>query len=110
MVGEVKLTKTQVDIFPAFNWLGQPNPTGGTLGSMLFGTQILGTDKLDIFLLDVGAGQGVDRFIAFDGVMYNEVTEEDASAVEIVPGGGYQIVRGEGGASVITIPAQVVAP
>lgn len=109
VTGEVKMTKTQVDVFPQYNWLGQPNPTGGTLGSMAFGTQVLPTDILELFQTDAGAGQVSDAYVKFGNIMI-DAFEEDASAVMIPEGGGYSIYRGSGAASVLTIPAQVVSP
>jgi hypothetical protein len=115
MVGEVKLTKTQVDVFPSENWLGQPNPTGGTLGSMQFGTQITElVDVLELFAPDTPVGQPSVAYIAFDGTMLKLDDESDASDVEIGAGLGYLITRpgsaAGGEPSVITIPAQVVSP
>jgi hypothetical protein len=107
--GEVKTTPTQVDVYPGVNWLAQPNPTGGTFASMQFATQILESDFLQVVNPDAGSGQSIDSFVAFDGVMFDFVTEEDASTKVLDAGSGYLIVRSSGGAqSVITIPAQVV--
>jgi hypothetical protein len=110
MVGEVKLTKTQVDVFPGENWLGQPNPTGGTLGSMQFASQITDLDDiLELFGPDAATGQPADPYIAFEGTMYHRVFEFDASDVPIGAGFGYRLTVA-GAAITITIPAQVVSP
>ena len=108
--GEVKTTKTQVDVYPSDNWLCQPNPTGGTLGTLNLGPQLLASDKLDMIETDGGAGQVVTTYVSSAGVMYNLLTEADATGVEVKEGAGYLVTRGEGAASIITIPAQVVAP
>jgi hypothetical protein len=107
--GEVKLTKTQVDIFPGDNWLGQSLATGGTLGGMQFASQIAGTDFLQIVRADGGVGQSIDNYVASDGVMYNFVTEEDATLELLTEGAGYLISRSAGPASTISIPAQTVS-
>lgn len=107
--GEVKTTKTQVDVYAGDNWLGQTLATGGTLGGMQFATQIASTDFLQIVRPDTGAGQSIDNYVASGGVMYNFVTEEDATSEPIAEGAGYLISRSSGPATVVTIPAQVIS-
>ena len=108
--GEVKTTKTQVDLYPNDNWLGQPNPTGGTFGSMQLGTQVLATDYVNIIQPDAGTGQATDTFVSVGGAMYNFVTEAPADTQPVAEGNGYLITRGVGTASILTIPAQAIAP
>ncbi len=109
--GEVKTTKTQIDLYQNDNWLCQPNPTGGTFGTLNLGPQVLPTDKVDIFETDGGTGQVVTTYVSSGGVMYNLATEEDATNTPpIDEGTGYLITRGTGDASIVTVPAQTIAP
>jgi len=104
--GEVKMTKTEVDVSPQDNWLGQPLATGGTLGSMNFKTEILTTDSLRILAPD----QTSTFYVSVGTEMQNFVTEANADAVPIAEGAGYVLSRPTGAGSAILIPAQVVAP
>lgn len=104
--GEVKTTKTEVDIFPQDNWLGQPLATGGTLGSMNFKSEILPSDSLRILAPD----QVSSFYVSVGNEMQNFVTEANADNVPIAQGAGYVISRPSGPGSAIVIPAQVVAP
>jgi hypothetical protein len=108
--GEVKTTSTQVDVFDNDNWLGQPNPTGGTFGTMQLATQVLTTDFVNLIKPDEGTGQPTESFQSVSNVMYNIVTEEDATTQPVSQGNGYLLSRASGGSTTITIPAQVVAP
>jgi hypothetical protein len=119
--GEVKITKTQVDVYPNENWLGQPLAAGGTLGSMEFKNQIVKfdgvaeNDFLEIVRPDPGTGQPADLYVAlipdFGDVMANFVTTADATSEPIAEGVGYNLKRSPAGsASVITFPAQTIAP
>lgn len=107
--GEVKTTATQVDVYAGDNWLGQPLATGGTLGPMQFATQIEATDFLQIVRPDVGAGQSIDSYVASGGTMFNFVTEADSTTEPIESGAGYSISRPVGGATIVTIPPQVIS-
>jgi hypothetical protein len=115
--GEVKTTKTQVDVYPSFNWLGQPLATGGTLGGMNFVTQLVqfdgvaANDFLEILSPTQVASQYVALIPGFGGVMADFVTTADSSAIPIAEGTGYVVQRSAPNtASVVTIPAQVIAP
>jgi hypothetical protein len=118
--GTVKTTKTQVDVFPNFNWLGQTLATGGTLGSMSFYNQIVKFDNgvtSNDFISLLNPDQSSDVFVAADptlgigSIMANFVTAADATNEPIGGGEGYVFQRGASTpASVITIPAQTVAP
>jgi hypothetical protein len=119
--GEVKTTKTQVDVYPNENWLGQSLAAGSTLGAMNFKDQIIkfdgvaANDFIELTRPDPGSGQPADLFVAlipaFGDVMANFVTTADATNEPIPEGTGYNLKRdGAGSPSVITIPAQVVAP
>jgi hypothetical protein len=111
VTGSVKPTKTQVDLFANDNWVGQPNPTGGTFGSMNLGTQIVpSTDIVSVFLTDTGPGQVAQAFVRVGTSMEDAATEENADAQPIPEGGGYVLTRPTSGSSTITIPAQPIAP
>ncbi|MCW1913127.1 hypothetical protein OJ996_06065 [Luteolibacter sp. GHJ8] len=108
--GSVKTTKTQVDVYPSDNWLGQPNPTGGTLGTLTLAPQILTNDNVLLTRPDPGTGQPTDTFVAVAGTMYNAVTEEPSDSEPVVEGSGYVLRRlPADAASTITIPAQLIA-
>lgn len=115
--GEVKTTKTQVDIYPNYNWLGQTMATNGTLGSMSFVNQLVKFDGVGAndFLELLSPTQVASQYVAlipeFGGFMADFVTTADSSTVPIEGGTGYVIQRAASNpASVITIPAQVIAP
>lgn len=114
--GQVKTTKTQVDVFPSFNWLGQPLATGGTLGSMNFVNQLVqfdgaaANDFLEILSPSQVANQYVALIPGFGGVMADFVTTADSTAIPIAEGAGYVIQRDASSpASIVTIPAQTIA-
>ncbi len=106
--GEVKVTDTQVDIYPNANWIGQPNPTVQTFGSMNLASQILGTDSINVIRSDTGTGQVTDLFVSYQAQIYNGVTEALAETEPVSIGNGYLLKRPTGAASTVTIPAQVV--
>ena len=104
--GEVKTTKTEVDVYPQDNWLGQSLAGGGTLGSMAFSSQILATDKLSL----LKPNQQTDFFVKVGPEMQNFVTEANADNIQIAQGAGYVISRPSGAGSALVIPAQFVGP
>lgn len=108
--GTVKTTKTQVDIYPFDNWVGEPIPNGSTLGGLTLATQIAPSDFVIMVRPDPGTGQASDTFVAVGGTMYNFVTEADATG-EIVPEGtGFVLRRVPAGtSSIVNIPAPVIA-
>jgi hypothetical protein len=108
--GEVKTTKTQIDVFEDDNWLSQPNPIDGTFGQLNLGPQILETDLVDIIETDTGSGQVVTTYVSSGGVMFNLATEADATSQPVPSGTGYLIKRPAGTASVLSVPAQTIAP
>jgi hypothetical protein len=116
--GTVKVTKTQVDVYPNFNWLGQPIAVGATLGSMNFYDQIIKFDNgvtENDFISLLNPDQSSDVFVAADpslgigSIMANFVTADDATNIAVPDGYVFQRAASQA-ASVITIPAQVVAP
>ncbi len=108
--GEVKITDTQVDVFPNDNWIGQPNPTLQTFDTLNLGAQILTTDSVNLIRTDTGIGQATDAFVSSGGLMYNALTEELAENEPVAEGNGYLINRPSGAASIVTVPGQVIAP
>lgn len=107
--GEVKATKTQVDVFQNDNWIGQVNATGATFDFMNLGSQLLSTDIANIIREDAGGGQSTDEFVAVSELMFNAVSEENAEEENILAGNGLIVRRPQGEAAPITIPAQPVA-
>jgi hypothetical protein len=108
--GEVKTTKTQVDLFEGEAWVGQTFASGGTFGAMTLAPQILETDEVLLYGVDGGAGQGADSFVASGGAMFNLSTEAESDNVLVPDSSGMVVKRPVGTASTITIPAQTVAP
>jgi hypothetical protein len=108
--GEVKVTKTQVDLLQGETWVGQTFAANGTFGAMNLGPQILGTDKVEVYGVDGGTGQTVDVFVSAAGQMFNESSEAEADSFEVPDSSGVVIRRPAGTASTITIPAQVIGP
>jgi hypothetical protein len=108
--GTVKTTKTQIDIFPGDNWIGQVNATGGTFGTMELATSILTTDFVDWLAPDEGEGQSATTFISDGSDLIDFVTEFSGADFEIKEGTGFFIRRDtEEDESTITIPAQVIS-
>jgi hypothetical protein len=119
--GEVKTTKTQVDIRPNFNWVGSPYSVDSTLGAMSFAA-ILNKEDGDAnttpeadFLDILAADQSTASYVALDpvlgagNIMANFVTQNDGSAIPIAGGTGFIINRSSAAsASTITFPAQVI--
>jgi len=114
--GVVKTTKTQVDVFPAENWLGQTLAAGSTLGVMSFSSQIINYDEvaLNDYMYILNADQSANTYIALDpalegGFMLDFVQGLDASSVIVNPGTGYIVTRDASqSSSVLTLPAQIV--
>src|SRR5690606_21887189 len=106
--------------YPNFNWLGQSLATGGTLGSMNFYDQIVKFDNgvtPNDFVSLLNSDQSSVVYVAADpslgigSIMANFVTADDATSIPIEEGRGYVFQRDSAGSSsVITIPAQVIAP
>jgi hypothetical protein len=119
MSGEVKTTKTQIDIFDSENWVGQPLAVGGSLGFMNFENQLIqfdGGTTLNDLLNVLDPGQGTTTYVAMDEsiggpFMLDFVGGVNANTTVIPETSGYVIIRDSSQApSTITIPAQVVAP
>lgn len=106
--GSVKVTKTQVDVYANDNWIGQITPVLSTFSNLNFGSQLAATDLVNVIRPDNGNAQIVEEFIAFNGSMYNSVTEELADSELIADGGGIIIRRSTGQAGPIIIPAPAI--
>jgi hypothetical protein len=117
--GEVKLTKTQVDIYPDSNWVGTQLAAGGTLDYMQFATQLVAFDgantdfdELQIVSSDQStvAYSALDPSLGAGSVMGNLTDSSIASDVVFAEGTGAIIKRSSSGsASVLTIPGTVVS-
>lgn len=116
--GEVKTTKTQVDVVPAENWIAQPLAAGGSFGSMNFFSQMVkfdgGTTPNDV--IDVlNPDQTSSSYVALDetlggGYVLDFVGGTDATSVVVPEGVGYVFRRDSSqAASVLTLPAPVIA-
>lgn len=106
--GEVKTTKTQVDLFSSDNWFGLPNATGNTFGEMSFGSQILESDTIIVVGSDAGSGQSAVAYVSFEGEMFDLGSEAPADNLQLDGGTGFILRRPVGGASIIELPAQVI--
>ncbi len=118
-IGTVKTTKTQVDVYPNFNWFGTQFAVGSSLNGMLLNDQLYPFDGVtpDYDELQVlGADQSVVPYAAYDTTgsgpmsMINLFTSEDAGSWVFAEGTGAVIFRTGNPASTITIPGTVVAP
>jgi hypothetical protein len=114
--GTVKTTKTQVDIFPDFNWVGTQLATGSTLGAMNFATQLNPFDGESIDydeLQFIRPSQVAEPFAAVDDgglIMFDIGNSLDATSEPFEEGTGVVIIRTGNPESVITIPGTVVTP
>jgi hypothetical protein len=114
--GTVKTTKTQVDIYPNFNWVGTQLAVGSTLGAMEFATQLNPFDgeNTDYDELQfIRSTQIAEPFAAVDDgglIMFDLGNSADASAEPFAEGTGVVIIRNENPASTITFPGTEVAP
>lgn len=114
--GAVKTTKTQVDLFTNYNWVGTPLATGGTLDGMTFNTQLIQYDGVsenydELTFLD--ASQSSRPFAAIDGTpptMYDLGNSVEAGTEPFAEGTGVIIRRIGNPSGVITIPGTVVTP
>lgn len=103
--GEVKVTKTQVDIFAQDNWLGQTLAAGGTLSQM----NLVNTIDASDFVNFLNPDQTTDVFIKVGPEMQNFVTEANADGFIVGSGQGYVFRRPTATPTAIVIPAQIVA-
>lgn len=118
MSGEVKTTKTQVDLFTSFNWVGTLLATGQTLDGMTLNSQLIQFDGVSANydeLQILRSTQIVEPFAAIDdgsggATMFNLATSEVAGDEPFPEGTGVVILRTGNPASTITIPGTVVAP
>lgn len=118
--GEVKLTPTQVDVFPNFNWIGTPLAVGGTLDYMNFAAQLIPFDGVsttsdELSFLDAAQVStpyaSLDPSFGLGVVMGNLVTSSPAGDY-VFPGGTGAVLKRAAStpANVLTVPGTVVAP
>ncbi|MFC7339103.1 hypothetical protein ACFQY0_18060 [Haloferula chungangensis] len=119
--GAVKLTDTQVDLFPGLTLVGQVDAVGATLGEMNLATQLNQFDgsnsDFDEFQI-LNSDQSLTQYAALapgvagpEAVMANLVTTADATNI-IIEGGTGAILKRDASqaASSITVPGSSVAP
>lgn len=116
--GTVKTTKTQVDLFANYNWVGTQIANGSTLDGMQFNSQLVQFDGVSTTydeLSYVKPNQDVVPFAAIDNgaggtTMYNLGLSVEAGTEPFPEGTGVILNRIGSAPSVITIPGTVVAP
>jgi hypothetical protein len=115
--GDVKVTKTQLDLYPNFNWVGTPAAAGATLNGMNLNTSLVEFDGVspDYDELNfLAADQSSVAYAAYDTgsgkSMLKLSDSSDAGTLVWDEGIGAVISRlGSSPASTITIPGTVVA-
>lgn len=117
-VGEVKISKTQFDVFPGLNFIANPVAVGATLNGLGFNSQLntfdgANTDADEVQV--IGASGGLTAYAALDAslglgsTMYNLGDSSDAGAVVVPEGTGALIKRAATKpATTITLPGTVV--
>jgi hypothetical protein len=113
--GAVKTTKTEVDIYPDFNFLGTAQAANGTFGTSGLASQLnlwdgVGTDYDE--LQNVLATQSSIPYAAIDDggpVMYNISSSDYATTEPIKEGTGMFLKRTGNAASTIVLQGSVVA-
>jgi len=114
--GTVKTTKTQVDIYPGFNFVGVPKAALGTLGNLNFASQLYQYDGLSPNydeLQKVAANQSATPFAAIDDggpMMWNIAAGDYANTEPFLEGTGLLLKRVGHPSSTITLEGSVVAP
>ena len=114
--GTVKTTKTQVDIYPGFNFVGVPKAAVGTLGNLNFAPQLYQYDGVTTDydeLQKVAADQSASSFGAIDDggpVMWNIGASDYATNEPFQEGTGLLLKRVGHPSSTITLNGSVVAP
>ena len=108
--GEVKTTKTQVDLFEGETWVAQPFAAGGSFGALELAAKVDETDEVILYSEDGGGGQGAETFVSSGGTMFNLNSEAEAEDIVVPDSSGMVIKRPAAGASTITFPAQPIGP
>lgn len=117
--GTVKTTKTQVDLFTNYNWVGTQLGAGSTLNGMTFNTQLVPFDGANPNydeLQYVHPDQTVTPYAALDvslglGQTMGDLSDSsDAGAIPFPEGYGAVLKRIGSAPSTITVPGTVVAP
>lgn len=112
--GNVKVSKTDLDLYPGTNWLSGTAAVGGTVGSMTFGTQLIAEDynpattPADVIEF-IAPNQSASSYARVGNSVQNLVTETDASTLPVNAGTGYAIFRNQAAAAgIVTVPGQTV--
>lgn len=116
--GEVKLTPTEIDVYPKFNWIGTQIGAGGTLAYMNFAAQLIPFDGVRTNsdeLQFLSASQTVTPYASLDPsfglgvVMGNLATSEPSGNIVFPSGYGAVLKRAASTpANVIIVPGTVV--
>jgi hypothetical protein len=114
--GTVKTTKTQVDLYINYNWIGTPLAVGGTLDAMSFNTQLIQFDGVsenfdELTFLD--PDQSARPFAAIDGApptMYDLGNSVEAGSEPFAGGTGVIIRRIGNPSGTVTLPGSIVNP
>ncbi len=113
--GTVKTTKTEVDVYPNFNWVGTPLAVGGTLDGMAFNTQLNQYDGESVNFDELSfldASQASRPFAAIAGApptMFDLGNSVEAGTEPFKEGTGAIIRRIGNPAGILRIPGSVVA-
>lgn len=117
-VGEVKLTKTQFDVFPGLNFFGNPVAVGSTLNGLGFNTQLttftgVNSDFDEVQV--IGSSGAITAYAALDptlglGATMGNLSDASDSGAVVFPEGTGAIIKRDAGksAGVITVPGTVV--
>lgn len=116
--GSVKVTKTQVDLFTNFNWVGTPLAVGSTLDGTTLDSQLFQYDGItaDYDELQIlRPNQVTDAFGALDdgagGTTFFNIGASEFAGTEPFPEGtGVVIRRYTNPSGTVTIPGTTVAP
>ncbi len=113
-VGTVKTTKTQVDIYEGFNFVGSTKAASGTLGNVNFASQLFqydgASDAYDELQI-VSADQVAVPYAAIDDggpVMWNIAAGDYATTQSFAEGTGLLLKRVGNSSSVITLDGSVI--
>lgn len=110
--GSVKATKTEIDLYPNANWVGQQLATGGTLSNMNLATQLLAYDTNPIAdVIEILApNQAATQYVVLSsGGILDLTSENNATSVPLQEGQGMIITRPSGSSpSVLIQPATTI--
>lgn len=117
-VGEVKVTKTQFDVFPGLNFVANPVAVGSTLNGLGFNTQLTtftgensDFDEVQV----IGSTGAITAYAALDpnlglGATVGNLSDASDAGAVVIPEGTGAIIKRDASkaAGIITLPATVV--